>query len=443
MQKDTLVDIWKIYTRAIEAVDPYIACKNKISVCDGKLRIDGTDRVYNLSKYNRVFVVGAGKATASMARAVEEILGKRISSGCISVKHGYTEKLRRITQFEAAHPVPDENGMKAARTIYECVKEADENDLVISLISGGGSALLPLPAVGIDLKEMNKLTQLLLASGAPIDKVNCVRKHISMIKGGNLARAAFPATVLNLMISDVVGDDLDVIASGPFVPDSSSFSMARNIIQDYGLTESVPDSVSSRILDGCAGRLDENPGINDLVFKKVDNVVLLSNRTALKAAKKCASDLGYNSLILSSSIEGDAKNAVDFHVALAKEVMVSGNPVKRPACLLSGGESGVVVTGEGRGGRNTEFTLRAMERISNLEGVWAMSLATDGTDGPTDAAGAIVNWKSLSKSISIGLDVQHYLSENDSYGFFEQTGELLKIGPTNTNVMDMHIFIVC
>ncbi|MBN2436939.1 MAG: glycerate kinase [Spirochaetes bacterium] len=434
--------IHEIYRAAIDAVNPYRACMGKISLSGGLLKIQGVSRTYRIEDYESVYVIGAGKATASMALALEEILGDYISEGVISVKYGYTEKLNRITQIEAAHPVPDENGIIAAKKVYDIAAKAGENDLIISLISGGGSALLPLPVEGISLDDKNIVTEALLSGGASIDQINCIRKHISIVKGGKLAKAAYPATVLNLMISDVPGDSIDVIASGPFTLDRSTFAEAWQILESLPDNCEIPESVRRHIKEGCEGNIRENPDEKAAFFANVTNCVLLSNFTALDSAASIARNAGYNTLILSSSIEGNVLEAVGFHMAVVKEIQSTGNPVKPPACIISGGESFVRVEGSGKGGRNTEFALRVLTQMDGMKNIWAASIATDGTDGLTDAAGAVINYKSYIKMLERGLQPETFLKNSDSYSFFEQSGDLVKTGPTNTNVMDIHIFIV-
>ncbi|MDI9424014.1 MAG: glycerate kinase, partial [Spirochaetota bacterium] len=389
-----------------------------------------------------IFVLGAGKATALMARAVEELLGDRISAGLISVKYGYTTSLARIETIEAAHPVPDEKGRRAAERILDMATGAGAGDLIISLISGGGSALLPLPAPPVTLEEKRQTTNLLLKSGASIHEMNAVRKHLSLIKGGNLARAAHPATVINLMISDVVGDDPDVIASGPLVPDASTFAEALSILERYGIADSVPASVLDRLRDGVKGLLPENPKVGEECFSGGTGIVIASNILALEAARSRAKSLGYTPVVLSSLIEGDTREAAMFHAAIAREMVASGNPVSAPACLISGGETTVEVRGKGLGGRNMEFALQSAILLDGTRGICVASVGTDGTDGPTDAAGAFADGRTVRRAMAIGLDAGKYASENDSYHFFERLGDLIVTGPTNTNVMDVRIIMV-
>ncbi len=432
-------DIKAIYTKAIEAVDPYTAVRASLIREGNTLRVkDG--HVFNLSTIKNIYVVGAGKATAPMAKAVEDILGDSITQGVIAVKYGYREKLSRILLREAAHPVPDENGLKASQEIIDLLGKAGEHDLVISCISGGGSALLPYPVEPITLAQKQDLTQKLLKSGASIKELNIVRKHISRTKGGNLALAAYPATVINLMMSDVVGDDMDIIASGPFVPDESTYADALSILQRYKLTHTVAPSILHHLEKGVKGDIPETPK-DAHIFEKVHNSIVASNIIACMAAYSKACELGYNTIILSSRIEGDTAEAAHFHSAIAHEIIKTGNPLKTPACIISGGETTVVVKGSGLGGRNMEFAMQMAPLIENSS-IFAASVGTDGTDGPTDAAGAVADGTTVKKAQKRGLNIDEYINNNDSYHFFEVLGDLIKTGPTNTNVMDIRIIIV-
>ncbi|NOY68446.1 MAG: glycerate kinase [Deltaproteobacteria bacterium] len=434
----------KICAAGIASVNAKIAVARACAFKNGRLFIGETG--LDLTVYDNIYVIGAGKATAAMAAAMEEILSDRISGGIISVKYGHTEPLcrieTRIKMMEAGHPVPDDAGLLAAQKIMKLVSAAGKDDLVICLISGGGSALLPLPAQPVTLVEKQEAIRQLLSCGAAIDEINAIRKHISAIKGGQLARAAWPATLVTLMVSDVVGDPMDVIASGPTVADTSTFSDCLLIMEKYGLVQTLPQSVTHRINAGVAGKSPETPKPGDPVFAETKNLIVAANFSALKAAKDTAESLGYNTIILSSCIEGDTSQAAGFHAAIAKEIKMSKNPAPPPACILSGGETTVKIVGNGLGGRNQEFVLVAAQEIAGQEDIVILSCGTDGTDGPTDAAGAIADGSTISRAETMGLDVGAYLSGNDSYHFFEKTGDLIKTGPTGTNVMDLRIIIV-
>jgi glycerate 2-kinase len=438
-------DLKAIYTAAIAAVNPLTAVETHVIRKDETLQLFSRGRIYKeykLGDYKRIIVVGAGKATAPMARAMESLLGDRIETGLICVKYGYTDTLKKIGIIEAGHPVPDSNGVDGAKKIMELLQDAGSDDLVISLISGGGSALLPLPPKPISLEDKRETTSLLLKSGAGIHEVNTVRKHVSLVKGGNMAKAAGRATVINLMISDVVGDNMDVIASGPFVPDRSTFRDARDILEKYNIANRVPGSVSERIGAGLRGDIEENPGPDNPAFTKVTNLIVASNIIALQAAKDEAVARGYNSIILSSMIEGDTRDAALWHTRIAREIIASSNPVPAPACIISGGETTVVVTGEGLGGRNMEFAMHAALHIDGLEQATMASIGTDGSDGPTDAAGAVADGLTLKESQARGMEINEYIKSNDSYHFHEKLGNLLITGPTNTNTMDVRILLV-
>lgn len=442
---DPRSDIKAVYTAAIGAVNPAAAVRRHLNLEGRRLEVMSQGKImrrYDLDEFDRVLVVGCGKATAPMAGAVEEMLGERISKGCILVKYGYTEPLRRIEVLEAAHPVPDEKGMAAAGRVLGLLRDATSRDLVISLISGGGSALLVLPPPSISLAEKGDTTGLLLKSGAAIHEVNAVRKHLSLVKGGNLAAAAYPATVLNLMISDVVGDPMDVIASGPFVPDPSSFATALGILDRYTLRDRVPPSVREYIEAGIEGKAAETPKEGNEVFERVTNVIVASNIIALQSAQQEALRLGYNTVVLSSGFEGETRDVAFFHAAVAREARHSGNPVAPPACIISGGETTVTVRGGGLGGRNMEFALQSALFLDGIDGIDVASVGTDGTDGPTDAAGAFADGGTVRRARAKGLDIRVYGENSDSYNFFKALGDLIVTGPTNTNVMDMHIFVV-
>ncbi len=441
---DTLrANFHEILASAITAVDPYASVLRHINR-DGNIlnitRRDGQHLRLPLNNFDRIFVVGAGKATAPMAEAIETLLGDRISEGIIIVKDGHCGTLRRIAQVEASHPLPDRRGMEATAQLYQLVKSAGKNDLIISLLSGGGSSLLTLPA-GISLEDKITTTNILLRCGANIEEINCVRKHISQVKGGLLARAAYPAMVVNCMISDVVGDDISAIASGPFSPDISTYDDALQIVRKYHLAEILPASVTVRLLAGREGRVPETAKCDDPAFTRITPIILASNIQALAAAKECAQHLGYKTLILSSMFEGDTSEAALLHGRIACEIYATGNPIPRPACIISGGETTVRVQGNGLGGRNMEFVLRSAIEIAGLPNMLIASVGTDGTDGPTDAAGAIADGTTLQRARQKGLDSEQYLANNDSYHFFEALGDLAKTGPTRTNVMDMRIIL--
>jgi len=429
-------DAQRILKAALAASDPAQAIHKHVRL-SGDTLIAGARR-YRLKSFRKICVVGAGKASATMAHAVEGLLGKRVGSGLINVKYGHTAKLRRIQLNECAHPIPDDNGVSGSQRIAEIARQAGSDDLVVCLISGGASALLPLPAPPVTLEEKQRSTQLLLRCGANIHELNCVRKHISLIKGGQLARLAYPATVLTLILSDVTGDDLDTIGSGPTVPDRSTFAQAREILHRYGIWKESPESVRRRL----SLNTPETPKPGDPIFENVQNLIVGSNRLAVDAAAREAKALDYRTMVLSTFIEGEAREVASVHAAIAREIRTTGQPIKPPACVISGGETTVTIRGKGLGGRNQEFALAAAQRIAGLESVVLLSAGTDGTDGPTDAAGAIADGTTIGRAESAGLNAASYLDNNDSYHFFEQLDDLIKTGPTGTNVADIRIMIV-
>jgi hydroxypyruvate reductase len=433
-------DSREIFLAGVAAVEAEAAVTRHCMMQDDRLVVD--ERVYDLSGFQNIYVIGAGKASASMAKAMDGLLGERIAAGLVSVKYGHLADLRRVKLTEAGHPVPDERGEEGARAIFELARGAEEQDLVICLISGGGSALLPLPVEGVSLGDKQQTTKILLACGASIHEINAVRKHISLVKGGGLARAVYPASLISLMLSDVIGDDLDVIASGPTVPDSSSFEDCMRIFDKYGIRKKVPKSVLIHVEKGTSGDVDDNPKPGDGVFAGTQNVIVGRNMECILAAKEKARDLGYETLILSSMIEGETREVAQVHAGIAKEILRTGNPLSPPACMLSGGETTVTIAGDGLGGRNQEFVLAAAMSLDGWEKVVVMSCGTDGTDGPTDAAGAVADGLTVKRAQTSGLNPAEFLHGNDAYHFFEKLGDLVKTGPTGTNVMDLRVMLV-
>jgi hydroxypyruvate reductase len=354
-----------------------------------------------------------------MAQGLEEVLGGSISGGLINVKYGHTVPLQTIELNECGHPIPDERGVAGARRIAELVSSAGPDDLVICVISGGASALLPYPAGDLTLGEKQDVTRQLLACGATIHEINTVRKHLSAIKGGQLAAMAEPARVVTLILSDVIGDNLDVIGSGPTAPDLSTVAEALAVLAKFGIHTPAVRA------------LHETPK-----YSRAENIIIGSNRQALAAAVDQARELGFHTLLLASTIEGETRDVARMHAAIVHEIRASGNPIPPPACVVSGGETTVALHGQGKGGRNQEFALAAAIDIAGLENAVILSAGTDGTDGPTDAAGAIVDGASADES------AKTYLRNNDSYNYFAPRGGLIITGPTNTNVMDIHLVLV-
>ena len=440
MGRDLKAEARQIFEAGLKAVDPKVAVKRFMGLKGNDLKIG--EKKIDLKKFSHVWAIGAGKGSAAMAQAVEEILGDRLRGGLVVVKYEHLAPLQKIGLREAGHPTPDENGWRATRELAELVAKMDRKSLVVFLLSGGGSALLPMPVEGITLEEKMATTNLLLKSGASIAEMNIIRKHLSQIKGGQLARLANPATLVSLILSDVVGDSLDVIASGPTVGDPSTFQDCRVILERYSLSEKLPSSVRCYLEAGLRGEVPETPKPNDPIFSNSYTTLVGNNLQALKAAAEKAKMLGYHTLILSSMIEGDTTEAAGFHSALLREIVRSGHPVAPPACLISGGETTVVVRGKGKGGRNLEFSLAAALDIEGLTDVCLLSGGTDGTDGPTDAAGAVVDGKTITRALTKGLNPREFLAENDSYHFFQHLDDLLITGPTNTNVMDLRVMLV-
>jgi glycerate 2-kinase len=391
-----------------------------------------------LKDFDRVFLLAAGKAGVAMAAAVERILGERLTGGLVVTKHGHmTAKLKKLSILESGHPVPDEAGLAASAQVIHLLRELNARDLLIFAVSGGASALLPAPAEPITLQEKGKLTELLLRAGANIFELNTVRKHISSLKGGQLAAWAYPASVVSLLLSDVIGDNIEVIGSGPTAPDPSTFTDAIQIIKHYKLEDHVPQSVLARLERGAAGLLPETPKPGDPLFRNVHNLIVGSNRLALKAAASQAKKLGYSPVILSSTMQGETREVARVHAEILRESTSSRSPI----CFLSGGETTVTVKGQGKGGRNQEFALAAAIAIDGLKDVLVLSVGTDGTDGPTDAAGAVALGNTVSRAKAAGLNAYKHLQENNAYSFFDPLGDLIRTGPTGTNVMDIHLML--
>ncbi len=443
-QKDKAEDLRQhahaIFQAALKAVDPVEAILRRVRL-EAETLVVG-ERKFELKSFDRILVVGAGKAGAPMARALEDILGDRIVDGVIVVKEGHGLPLQRVKIHEAGHPVPDERGIRGAESILSLVKAAGERDLVLCLLSGGGSALLVAPAEGISLENKQEVTRLLLACGADIHEINTVRKHLSRAKGGELARWAHPATVVSLILSDVIGDDLNAIASGPTVPDPGTFVDTEGVLKKYEIWGRVPKSVRGRIQKGLEGNIADTPKSGDAVFQRCYSELVGTNIQALKAAGGAAQKLGYHPLILSSTVAGEAREVAKVLTAIAREVRSSANPAPPPACILAGGETTVTLQGDGKGGRNQEFALAAAMLLDGIENVVLLSGGTDGTDGPTDAAGAIADGHTVSRARAKSLDPLDYLRRNDSYHFFQALGDLVITGPTRTNVMDVYMVLV-
>jgi glycerate 2-kinase len=430
----------KLLDAALAAVEPGQAVRRALALDDDRLIVGG--KRYALGDVRRVVVVGTGKASAPMAAAVEDVIGDRLPIiGSITVRYGHAVPTRLVRIREASHPVPDEACVEGTRAIVEILEDTDEHDLVICVISGGGSALLMLPAEGISLQDMQRTTDALLRSGATINEINVVRKHLDTVKGGGLARMAAPARVITLVLSDVVGNPLDAIASGPTVPDTSTFADAAAVFDRYRLWDAVPESVSALIRKGVAGEIPDTPKPGDPTFEHAYAVIVGSNLLACEAAADAAQEAGFKSLVLSTYVEGEAREVGRVLAGLLREVDASGHPLPRPCCLIAGGETTVTIRGEGKGGRNQELALSAAFALRGVPDVLLVSIGTDGSDGPTDAAGAFVDGTTLERASALGLDAAKHLRDNDSYAFFDRLGDLIRTGPTNTNVNDIYLLI--
>ncbi len=442
MQKNKLrKDCFSIIRSALDAVNPKRTVKNSLKVSEGRLVIKGKN--FKFSEINNIFVVGGGKASGFMAEAIEELLGDRIKKGVVNVLKGTKKKFktRKIELFEASHPIPDEDSVEGTKKIIKIAEDASEGDLVIALISGGGSALMTYPVPEVGLEDLKKTTSLIMKSGATINELNAVRKHLSLIKGGQLSKAAYPAKILSLIISDVVGDPLDVIASGPTSPDTSTFSDAREVLVSRGLWKAAPQSVRDRIEEGIEGKVPETPKPGDKIFRQTTNVIIANNDLALEAAERKAKELGYNTLIASTFLEGEARHVGTVIGSIALEIKKKNRPLKKPAAVFFGGETTVTVKGKGTGGRNQELVLSAALKISGERNLIVASIGTDGVDGNSDAAGALAGGETIKDAIGKKLNPLAYLDNNDTYTFFKKLGSLIVTGPTGTNVNDLTLIL--
>jgi len=449
---EPLRDAEAIFRAGLLRVDPLAMMQRVLTLTGDTLRVttETECHVYDLSRYKRIFVLGMGKASARMALGLERLLGDRIAGGVVAVKEGYLETLSRIRLLEAAHPVPDARGVVAAREVLALARQAGPDDLVIVLVSGGGSAILaaPIEAPGrrLTLADKQATTRTLLACGATIHEINCVRKKLSAVKGGRLAAAIAPADCLGLLLSDVVGDDLDVIASGPTVPDSTCAADALAVLDRYGVRDAVAPEALAVLLDVAAGRAPETPKAGDPVFAGTRTVVIGANFQALLAARDKAASLGYATLILTSHLTGEAREMANLFLGMAKDIAEYAVPLPRPACVIAGGETTVTLRGPGKGGRNQEMALAFLAGLAgearNAEEAVFLAASTDGSDGPTDATGAFASLGILRRGQELGLDVRSFLGANDAYHYFEAVGQLLKTGPTNTNVCDVKVLLV-
>jgi hydroxypyruvate reductase/glycerate 2-kinase len=438
MQKNLRSDAMGIVSQAIAAVNPY-ACVQRSVQRKGDILHIGS-RSYDISLYDNIYVVAFGKASTSMSAALEDILGEQIAEGYAITKYGFAGSLNKIIVMEAGHPIPDDNGVLAAKKIRDFLEKTGPKDLIFFLISGGGSALMTLPRKGIALTDIINLTDKLLRVGATIDEINTVRKHLSAVKGGGLAKIAYPSESVSLILSDVVGDSLDVIASGPTVPDRSTFDDFQEIVLRYGLQ--LSSAVQGLLEDGLEGVVEDTPKLEGPMFEKCYNYLVGNNFLALGEATKKANELGYNTLLLTSSLAGEAKEVAKVIASIAKEERANAVPLPLPVCVLAGGEPTVTIRGRGKGGRCQELALSFAIEVEGLENMLLLAAATDGNDGPTDAAGAFADGDTVDKGQDVQMEARVMLQHNNSYQFFKETEDLFITGPTGTNVMDIYVLLV-
>jgi hydroxypyruvate reductase len=426
-----------IYQAALEASDPYAAVKQSIQ-CE-RTALLTPDQAFHFSHFAHIYLIGAGKATAAMAQAIEDLLGGHLHSGLIIVKTGHGRFLNKTAVREANHPIPDKRGVTATLEMLDFLRHCSYQDLIICLFSGGGSALLVAPAPPVTLEDKQHVTNLLLRAGCTIDEINTVRKHLSLVKGGLLARAAQGATILTLALSDVIGNRLDVIASGPTVPDYSTYGEALHILREHQLLGSVSPNIIKRLEDGQQGLLEETPKEADPCFTRTTAITVGSIDLACQAAEQKARALGYDTRIISTQQTGDAHDVAAQLCTLAKTRQPQ---ISHPLCLISGGETTVTVKGSGLGGRNQELALAASLYLDRTNGITCAALATDGSDGPTDATGAIVDGTTHKALRIAGIDACEALRHNDAYHALDRIGALVKTGPTGTNVNDLIIVLI-
>jgi glycerate-2-kinase len=423
-------DIRKIFSAALDAADAGRLINKQVRL-DGEI-LSVRDKEFDISGISRIFVAGFGKASARMAASLEEILGDRIADGLVIVKYGYSIPLKRIGVPEAGHPFPDARGVQATEELVGKIRTCGEDDLVIFLISGGGSSLLVLPSEGLTLEEKIQTTRLMLSSGATIEEINTVRRHLSAVKGGKLLPLVYPAASLGIILSDVIGDRLETIASGPTVHVENDYTSALQVIDKYDLASKIPAKILEYLEEGSPGEMSASPENSEGSGFKISNVIIGNNESLLEGARRKAEELGYRTKIMARDLDGEARDEARKMVSIAAEP---------PACLLFGGETTVTVRGDGRGGRCQEFALSA---ALSLEGqnIVVLAAGSDGTDGPTDATGAIADGETCRKGRNMGLEPADFLDRNDSYTYFEALGDLLVTGPTATNVMDLYICLI-
>jgi hydroxypyruvate reductase len=426
-----------ILSAAIAAVDPRHAVRQAIQRSAKQLIIGGT--AYDRNAIRRIHVIGAGKAARTMLEGVMDVLGDDLHGGCVIAKHAASpnDQIGPVRILAGNHPIPGEKSVQAARAMLDSLPDHHPDDLVLCLISGGGSALMTAPRPGVALADLQALTHALLACGATINEINTLRKHLDIVKGGGLARQAAPAALVCLILSDVVGSPLDVIASGPAVPDPSTFADCQQIIQRYRLEANLPPAIRQTIQAGLAGEIAETLKPGDAAFTRTQNLLVGSNYQAAQAGLAAAQQAGFHTLLLTTYLQGEARQAGQWLAGIARQVAESGHPIPRPACIAIGGETTVTLHGTGRGGRNQELALAAADELAGLSNCLLATFATDGEDGPTDAAGAFVSGETSARAQALGLPPAQFLRNNDSYSFFATLGDLFQPGPTGTNVNDL------
>lgn len=433
-------DSYKIYKSGLEAVDSYYATKAKMRRVGNVFKIDGVE--YDLRNFDNIYIVGAGKASAYMAKAVEDMLADKNIGGRIIVKQGCKDRLERIVQVEAGYPVEDEAGVLATRKTINLLEKAGQNDLIITLISDGASVLMSSPAAGLRLEDMKKMIEKLYEVGADKKEISILRRHTSMIKGGRFVQYAYPAKVVSLILSDVLDNDLEVMASGLTVADSSTYLDAMGILKKYDIYDKVSESITKHLSKGLRGENFDAPKKGDSIYEKAQNVIIASLRQALKKEEEEADFMNYKVYLLSDHITGDVSDVANDLSQVIKTNVFKGLPLKRPCCIIAGGKTTVKVKGEGKGDRNTELALLMAKELDGMEKVEFLSCGTDGTDCPTDAVGAICDGETIRDAKKLKLDIDEYLENSDSYSFFEKVGGLVKIGPTRTNVNDIYILLL-
>jgi len=433
-----------ILSESLKSVDPYLAVVNQVELNGHWLII--ADEMIDLAQYQQVYLIGFGKAVLPMAKGISSVLSSYVKEGFLITKYFNESHIKALppsfTVCRGNHPVPGEDTFRSTKRLLDFLSKISEDDLVLCLISGGGSALCSMPVEGVRPDVIKEMTRVMLACGAEINEINALRKHVDRIKGGGLASLIHSARLITLILSDVIGSPLDVIASGPTVPDKSNFADLQRIIEKYNLAEKLPQQIIELVRKGNAGNVPDTPKSGSSCFSSVSNVLIGSNLTACQSAMRAAQKAGFNSMLLTTYLRGEAREAGRFLAGIIAEIVATGNPIQRPACIILGGETTVTIHGDGLGGRNQEMALGAVRDLAGLQKVLLVTLGTDGEDGPTDAAGAWVTGDTLAKSVQSGMNPDQYLDNNDAYHYFEALGQLIQIGPTGTNVNDIAFLFV-